>query len=259
MLFLVTKRATRCLTALIPILLLSACASAPRRESSYGSYTQTRPTKATQRPYTVNGKRYEPLATHEGFAQEGIASSYGRKFHGRKTSSGETFNMHAMTAAHKTLPMGVYVKVQHKRTNREVIVRINDRGPFVRNRIVDLSTAAAEKLGILQEGLAPVRLTALGYKSESGSSTSAYRQPASYDTGNFTLQVGAFTIRENAYRYAAELKLKYGSGDVQDAYVGGKKFYRVRSGRYGSLKEAQAAQDRYEQGQFPNCFVVAVE
>ena len=128
------------------------------------------------KPYVVQGKRYEPLTTAEGFVQEGLASSYGRDFHGKKTSSGEPFDMQAMTAAHRTLPFGVYVKVEHKRTGKEVTVRINDRGPFIGNRIIDLSEGAASRLGILQEGIAPVRISALGYKSGD-----SFRQLSSYD------------------------------------------------------------------------------
>ncbi len=215
--------------------------------------------KPGQKPYSVDGKRYEPLASHEGFVQEGIASSYGRDFHGRKTSSGEPFDMNAMTAAHKTLPLGVYVKVQHKRNGREIIVRINDRGPFVRERIIDLSEAAAGKLDMLREGLAQVKVTALGYKGETVSGTVHYRAPASYDSGSFTLQVASLKIRDNAYRYAEELKAKYGSADVQETIVDGSRFYRVRMGKYASLKAAQAAQESYERKGFAGNFVVSAE
>jgi len=93
--------------------------------------------------------------------QEGIASSYGRDFHGKKTSSGESFNMQAMTAAHKTLPFGAYVKVEHKRTGKDVVVRINDRGPHTRGRLIDLSRQAAAQLGMLSSGTARVRVQAL--------------------------------------------------------------------------------------------------
>ena len=215
--------------------------------------------KTTQKPYIVDGKRYEPLSSHEGFEQDGLASSYGREFHGNRTSNGEIFDMNAMTAAHKTLPMGVYVRVQHKRSGNEVIVRINDRGPFVRDRIIDLSDAAAGRLGMLREGVVPVRVTALGYRADGLGSTSTYRPPASYDAGTFSLQVGAFTIKSNAYRYADELKRKYGTADVQEAVVGGTKYYRVRLGRYTSLRVAQAAQEQYERRGFNGCFVVAVD
>jgi rare lipoprotein A len=212
-----------------------------------------------QKPYTVNGRRYEPLSIHQGFEQEGIASSYGREFHGRTTSNGELFDMHAMTAAHKTLPLGVFVRVQHSRSNREVIVRINDRGPFVGDRIIDLSEAAALQLGMLQEGLAPVKVTALGYRSDGQSASEAYRQPVSYDSGTFALQVAAFTIRANAYRYADELRKRYGTADVQEAKLQGKTFYRVRMGRFTSLRLAQAGQEQQERKGFSGCFVVAVD
>ena len=167
--------------------------------------------------------------------------------------------MNAMTAAHKTLPLGVYVKVKHKRTGKEIVVRINDRGPFVRERIIDLSEGAARKLGMIQEGVAAVRITALGYKIDNAGDRAEYRTPASYDSGKFTLQVAALKNRANAYRYADELKRKYGSADVQEATVDGSMFYRVRLGRYSSLRGAQSAQESFERKGFPGNFVVAVD
>ncbi len=232
----------------------SACATHQRAYTPRDQNISSR-----QKPYTVAGKRYEPLSSHEGFIQEGLASSYGLDFHGRKTSSGETFDMNAMTAAHKTLPLGVYVNVRHKRTGREIIVRINDRGPFVNERIIDLSEGAARKLEMTQEGLAAVRITALGYKIDQPGEQTTYRAPLSYDTGSFALQIGAFKNRENAYRYADELKGKYGSTDVQEAMVKGSMFYRVRLGRYSSLRAAQSAQESFERKGFPGNFVVAVD
>lgn len=228
-------------------LLFSGCAT--KRYAAPDTVPQ-KPSK----PYVVQGKRYEPLATADGFVQEGIASSYGRDFHGRKTSSGEPFDMQAMTAAHKTLPFGVYVKVEHKRSGKEVTVRINDRGPFIGNRIIDLSEGAASRLGMLQEGIAAVRVSALGYKSGD-----SYRQLSSYDSGNYTIQVGAFTVKENAYRYMEELKRQYGKADVQDSWVKNTKYYRVRVGRFDSLQQAQSSIDAYENKGFKGCFVVAVD
>lgn len=238
--------------------LTSACATRQRAYSSQEQSSSSRQ-KPGQKPYTVAGKRYEPLSSHEGFVQEGIASSYGRDFHGRKTSSGEPFDMNAMTAAHKTLPLGVYVKVRHKRTGREVTVRINDRGPFVRERIIDLSEHAARELEMLGEGLAPVRITALGYKVDTAKTEPEYRAPASYDKGSFALQVAALKNRANAYRYAEELKRKYGTADVQEAIVEGSTFYRVRLGGYSSLRAAQSAQESFERKGFPGNFVVALD
>lgn len=213
-----------------------------------------------QKPYTVDGTRYVPLADSEGFAQEGMASSYGREYHGRTTSSGEPFDMNAMTAAHKTLPLGVYVKVQHKRSGNEVVVRINDRGPFVRDRIIDLSEGAARRLGILQEGVAPVRVVALGwYQGTNPAGQGQYSALSNYDRGTFVLQVASLKNRENAYRYAGELKSRYGAADVQETVVGGNTFYRVRMGRFSSLKDAQKAQERYESSGFAGNFIVAVD
>ncbi|MEI7817130.1 MAG: septal ring lytic transglycosylase RlpA family protein [Desulfuromonadales bacterium] len=249
-------RIVQLLAAGLLTLLLSACATQQRAYSPQDQATSSRQ-KTGQKPYSVAGKRYEPLSSHEGFVQEGIASSYGSDFHGRKTSSGEPFDMNAMTAAHKTLPLGVYVKVQHKRSGKEIVVRINDRGPFVRERIIDLSEGAARKLDMIQEGLAAVKITALGYKMDKASEEVEYRAPVSYDNGSFALQVAALKIKDNAYRYAEELKKKYGAADVHVASVNGTTFYRVRLGQYSSLRAAQSAQESFERKGFPGNFVVA--
>lgn len=167
--------------------------------------------------------------------------------------------MYAMTAAHKTLPLGVYVRVVHQRSGKSVVVRINDRGPFVRDRIIDLSEGAAATLGILQEGLAPVRVTALGYKPDGQRAPGTYRAPESYDFGSFMLQVGAFSVKGNASRYADDLRRKYGAADIQETMVKGTTIYRVRLGRYTSLKAAQNAQEQFKSMGFTGCFVVAVD
>ena len=112
-------------------------------------------------PYTVRGKRYVPLKSAEGFVQEGVASWYGNKFHGRPTSSGETYNQWGMTAAHTILPLNVKVRVTNLDNGRTCIVRINDRGPFVDDRVIDLSRAAAQKVGILGTGTGRVLIQAL--------------------------------------------------------------------------------------------------
>lgn len=111
--------------------------------------------------YTVRGKRYQTLADSNGFVQQGAASWYGNPFHGRKTASGEIYNMNEMTAAHKELPLGTKVEVTNLANGRKVIVRVNDRGPFHSNRVLDLSRAAAKKLGTLNSGVAQVRIRAL--------------------------------------------------------------------------------------------------
>ena len=109
------------------------------------------------KPYTVAGRSYVPLTADVTFSESGLASWYGRKFHGRPTSSGEPYDMYAMTAAHKTLPIPSYARVRNPANGREIVVRVNDRGPFAEGRVIDLSYAAAAKLGMLN-GVAPVTL-----------------------------------------------------------------------------------------------------
>jgi rare lipoprotein A len=116
------------------------------------------PAKIGNRPYSVFGQKYIPLQPDEAYTQEGVASWYGVKFHGRRTSSGERYDMYKMTAAHPTLPIPSYVRVTNLETGKQVVVRINDRGPFLSNRLIDVSYTAALKLGLLKKGRMPVRL-----------------------------------------------------------------------------------------------------
>nr|WP_250207415.1 septal ring lytic transglycosylase RlpA family protein [Alteromonas oceanisediminis] len=155
------------------MLLVSACQSSGRYSQRHDSAPRYVPHSiATQdaiphyepyrawnsRPYTVLGKHYTPLTTGKGFQQSGIASWYGQKFHGHLTSNGETYDMYAMTAAHTTLPLPSFVRVTNQINGKQVIVRVNDRGPFHDNRVIDLSYAAAKKLDYLKTGTAPVLL-----------------------------------------------------------------------------------------------------
>jgi rare lipoprotein A len=120
--------------------------------------------KDPQRPaYTIRGKTYYPERTvRAGRTEQGVASWYGPGFHGKKTSSGEAYDMHAMTAAHTVLPLNTVVKVTNLENRKEIVVRINDRGPFVGDRVIDLSLAAAKELGMVRPGTAPVKVTVLG-------------------------------------------------------------------------------------------------
>ena len=108
--------------------------------------------------YVVIGKRYYPMSTNEGYSEKGIASWYGEKFHGRKTASGETFDMNALTAAHRSLPLNCYVKVTNKNNGKSVVVKVNDRGPFHGKRVLDLSYGAAKQLGITSKGVGNVSI-----------------------------------------------------------------------------------------------------
>ncbi len=119
--------------------------------------------KATMRPYQIAGKWYYPTLAKVGNVQDGIASWYGPNFHAKKTSNGETYNMYAMTAAHKTLPMNTMVKVNNLENGKSTVVRINDRGPFVTGRIIDLSNKAAHAVDMVKKGTARVKITVLGF------------------------------------------------------------------------------------------------
>jgi len=214
--------------------------------------------KATQKPYTVLGKRYEPLKTHVGFTQEGIASWYGKDFHGKKTSNGEIYDMHAMTAAHKTLPLGVFVKVRNKENGQEAVVRVNDRGPFVKNRIIDLSYSAAKKLGVDAKGTATVRIEALGYRATSASGEN-YKEPETYDRGNYSVQIGSFKDYQNAKRLSEEMRKLHGYSEVRTATLNGELFYRVHAGKYTSLKTAEDAEGSFSDHGYPGSFVVSLD
>jgi rare lipoprotein A len=238
------------------LLVVSACGpKKPNREPPESGGK----TKATQKPYTVMGQRYEPIQSAAGFVQNGVASWYGPNFHGKKTSNGETYNMHAMTAAHKTLPLGVYVRVHNKENGRDAIVRVNDRGPFVKNRIIDLSYAAAKKLGVDTKGTAPVRIEALGYRQEGAGGKGEYKEPATYDSGNYTVQVGSFKEHANALRLSGEMKTRYGFSDTRLTNVNGELYYRVYAGKYTSLKAAEAAEKDFVERGYPGSFAVSLD
>lgn len=162
--------------------------------------------KATMRPYVVNGKRYYPTQVSVGDQFSGMASWYGKDFHGKHTSNGEIYNMYAISAAHKILPMNTMVKVTNLLNGKTLVVRINDRGPFVESRIIDLSYAAAKKLDIAQRGTAPVRLEIMGFH---GVVKSKSQQKESVNVGDFLVQIGAFRNIEGSKSYARKLQNKY--------------------------------------------------
>jgi len=241
---------------LVLLLLLGGCGAPTYTTRVVDSPSQVG-LKPTQRAYEVNGQRYQPIPSATGYREKGVASWYGKKFHGRKTSNGETYDMYAMTAAHKTLPMNVHLKVTNLANGRSTVVRVNDRGPFVRTRIIDLSYSAAKELGVVGPGTAPVRIEALGYRDDAGTGTPHYSPPPSYEVGPFMIQVGAFSIKENAYRLAAKLKSQYGSSNVVEGWVNGQKFFRVRVGLHPSMALADAALKQIEANGYPSSFIVA--
>ena len=203
--------------------------------------------------YEVFGQRYYVMDSGDGHVERGVASWYGEKFHGRRTSSGETYDMYAMTAAHKTLPLPVYARVTNLQNGRSVVVRINDRGPFVDNRIVDLSYTAAERLDMIGPGTAFVELEVLDARPAEMPAPAAAVQaaapaaaprdatapaaPAPADpNGHMFVQAGAFSRRDNAELLAHRLR-EGGLADVRvaDGRAGDQMLYRVRIGPVGSV------------------------
>jgi len=213
-------------------------------------------------PYVINGQRYYPLPDSEGFVQHGKASWYGKKFHGRPTASGEIFDMHRQSAAHKTLPLGTYVKATNLSNEKQVVVRINDRGPFVKGRIIDLSYAAAKEIGLIGPGVAEVRIVTLGrevgeIKSSLGSKPVVEIQDL--DSGEFTVQVGAFESKENALRLSDRLKVIFDYVDVEvcdDKYKG--PVYRVRVSKSKTLTKAGKIEKKLESMGFEEAFIVSL-
>lgn len=214
------------------------------------------------RPYEVNGERYYPLTKADGFVQYGKASWYGKKFHGRHTSSGEIFNMYKKTAAHKTLPMGTYVMVLNTSNKKHSVVRINDRGPFVKGRIIDLSYAAAKEIGLIGPGVGDVKIVALGkevgrLKSESGSRPMV--ELTDLQKGDFTIQVGAFEDKENALKLADRLKVIFDYVHIA-VYVDKdrKTLYKVHVSRTKTLTQAGEIEKRLENMGFTEAFIVRI-
>lgn len=183
--------------------------------------------------YVVFGKRYYVLDSSKNYVEKGIASWYGTKFHGRRTSSGETYDMYAMTAAHKTLPLPTYVQVKNLNNGKYIIVKVNDRGPFHENRIIDLSYTAAIKLDIIKKGTGLVEVRAIDpIRSTKNSLVNEKKNETSTNQDiSFYIQVGTFGELENA----EILKQKLSSlGDdlikISNVVTSGKTLYRVRIG-----------------------------
>ncbi len=167
--------------------------------------------------------------------------------------------MYGISAAHKTLPLGTHVWVRNLENNREITVRINDRGPFVNDRIIDLSYGAAQQLGIVKSGTAPVEIVAMGIETGSDSSASSGQvpQPLDYYKGKFTFQVGAFKVKGNADRLKEELGQKYQNAHIAVFDSGEETFYRVRVGQNNDLKEAEAYEQILIQDGFKDVFIIA--
>ncbi|GAB7081267.1 septal ring lytic transglycosylase RlpA family protein [Megalodesulfovibrio paquesii] len=230
------------------LILLAACLTMAVLSGCGGSSATRSNLKGTYKPYTIRGKTYHPLLTADGFTEKGLASWYGPGFHGRRTACGEVYDQNQMTAAHKILPMHTMVQVENLDNGRTTVVRINDRGPFVSERIIDLSHAAARELGVTGPGTARVRIAALG-------DVPTYRNGDF--TGTFFVQVGAFTVQENALRLLSALQAEGKPGSrIVESDIGGRLFWRVQMGTWQSMSAAENAR-RTMLSRFPGAFVIA--
>jgi rare lipoprotein A len=197
--------------------------------------------------YDVFGKRYFVLSSSVGYLERGVASWYGPGFHKVRTSTGESYDMYGMTAAHKTLPLPAYVQVTNLQNGRSVVVRVNDRGPFVGNRIIDLSYTAAAKLDMLRNGTAMVEVRSIDAAAAAAAAAAPASAPAASaatpaaPAGTATpstaaipklfIQAGAFSDPANAERLALKLRGgSYGKVFVRDDQIAGRRMYRVRIG-----------------------------
>ncbi|MCG8489501.1 MAG: septal ring lytic transglycosylase RlpA family protein [Chromatiales bacterium] len=210
--------------------------------------------------YVVFGKRYHTLANSQGYNARGIASWYGSKFHGQRTSSGEPYDMYAMTAAHKSLPLPSYVRVTNLRNKRSVVVKVNDRGPFHDNRLIDLSYTAAWKLGIIGEGTGLVEVTALEAESAEPTPTNVAATPVRPEKQRLPelfLQVGAFGDSQNAQRLKQRLGEQLNTRVlIQGDSAVANRVYRVQVGPIASVELADHLSQRLRQLGIENPHVV---
>ena len=209
------------------------------------------------RSYVVRGTRYRTLSNSKGYTERGIASWYGTKFHGHRTSSGDTYDMYGMSAAHKTLPLPTYARVTNLQNGKSVVVKINDRGPFHENRLIDLSYAAAARLGILGKGTGLVEVAAINPATyhkvpakpriaasqpkvaHAATAAQATDQPLLHEPTLY-LQVGAFHNRSNAERLQSQLsRVDLTAGlTISESTTDNQRVYRVRIGPLASVETA---------------------
>jgi rare lipoprotein A len=198
--------------------------TSPRREESAKRSTEV-PEPPSHSPVASAPRRDRPVPAPAGYTEEGDASWYGEPFHGRRASNGEIYDMYKLTAAHRTLPFDTMVRVTNLNNGKSTTVRITDRGPFVENRIIDLSLAAAREIDLVGPGVAPVRVEVLGNVDPTA--------------GFFTVQVGAFRDRNNAERLRDRLTASYAPIFIQQYDAPQGTFYRVRVGKISGEEAAQ--------------------
>jgi rare lipoprotein A len=238
--------------ASITVALLAACAGEPERETEVSDGPPTGSLKASDvadarpraeprsrygnhSPYTVLGKTYNVMKSSAGYHEKGIASWYGSKFHGRRTSSGEPYDMYEATAAHKYLPLPTYAEVTNLDNGKKVIVKINDRGPFHEERLIDMSYGAAVRLGMTATGTARVDVRAITFNQPASPTAAAERADGTF------LQVGAFGGRDAAERLAGKMMANHLNPVTVKK---GGNLYKVWLGPYSSDAEISLAMNR---------------
>jgi len=208
--------------------------------------------------YTVFGKLYYVMDSAAGYVERGIASWYGTAFHGKKTSNGEIYSIYKMTAAHKSLPIPTYVQVKNLKNGKSIVVRVNDRGPFHQNRIIDLSYVAAKKLGIASTGTGYVEVRAINpttWKRGSVEKPSNTRKI----TPNFNklyIQAGAFASQHNASQLQKQLRTLFPNRSIQLAHNTQDQLFRVRIGPIPSVQEADRIAQTISDNGYPTPKVV---
>lgn len=215
--------------------------------------------------YSVLGKDYVPLKQRTPYKETGIASWYGRKFHGQKTSSGEPYDMYGMTAAHPTLPIPSYVRVTNQHNGKSVILRINDRGPFHADRVIDLSWAAAYKLGYLEQGSTQVTLESILPGDEpiappiihsASSNTATAPLPEVWRAQGHFIQIGAFGNRDNAEALRAHMARELGALSDKLVIDVARGMFRVQLGPWADAAAAQQARNQIRERLGMNAIVV---
>ena len=229
------------------VLFMTGCSGKRKGAVKPTKHTSAARHKATMRSYNVRGKRYRPTYVEVGQVMQGISSWYGPNFHGKYTSNGEVYNMHARTAAHKTWPMDTMVRVKNVQNGKSTVVRINDRGPFVRGRIIDCSYKAGKEIGLDRMGIAKVKIEVVGFAGKVHSSAAIARSKRTRTQtrirlSNFGVQVGAFRRYAGAQIYKrkyAGYHRRYKPVIKKFSDVYGAPLYRVWLMGFGSEQEAR--------------------
>ncbi len=212
-------------------------------------------TPLTQNPYKINNIRYYPIPSSIGYKETGIASWYGKDFHGRPTSNGEIYDMYKPTAAHKTLPMNTMLLVANLENGQETVVRVNDRGPFVQGRVIDLSYEAAKKINLVKNGTAKVRLTALAPTPNNGKQ----KDGVSYDfqNGEYYVQIGSFISKSNALHMQRRFTDSGHTTVIQKHFHPTSTFFRVQVYAGNTLKSARKAEKALQNHGYKGAFIIA--